>query len=62
MLHIPTQQENSHQDTETNLKEQKSEGNQVNNSHPMNQAPNCRMWPNENPECKEKKNKNKLHR
>lgn len=30
----------------TNLKKQKGEGNKVNNSHPMNQAPNRRMRPN----------------
>lgn len=35
---------------EPNLEEQKSEGNKVNNSHPMNQSPNSRMWPNEYPE------------
>lgn len=38
----------------TYLKKQKCESNKVYNSHPMYQAPNCRMRPNENPELKEK--------
>lgn len=30
----------------TNLKKQKCKCDKVNNCHSMNQAPNCRMWPN----------------
>jgi len=41
---------------DTNLKRQEYEGNKVNNdNHPLNQAPNYRMWPNKNPNNNNKK-------
>lgn len=41
----------SYQNKKVDLEKQKCEGNKVNNSHAMDQSPNCRMWSNQDPEC-----------